>query len=170
MKTKLFYILLFAISITYSQNNLFDNISTTNQYTEYSSVKDAEGDGTYVIKNKYAIVKFYKEYLPTGEGSKIKIIVDNEGKYKGKERYLLDATTEGIECSGQPYESVLTISKKHKSFVAIDDYVFVLYGAQDDGISFTKIDRIFVKNGAKVEGKKKKKSSKEVLKMGIMFY
>ena len=152
-------------TVVMAQNNLFSNISTTDQYTEYSSVKDSGGGGIYVIKNKYAIVKFQTEYLPTGEGYKIKIIVDNEGAHKGKTRFLLDATTENTICKGQPYESVLTNSKNYKSFVAIGDYVFVLYGAED-GVSFTKIDRVFIKKGAvspKTKGKKKKRSFKERL-------
>jgi hypothetical protein len=160
MKILILGALLFLTTVTIAQNNLFDNISTTHQYSEYSSIKQTGRGGAYIIENKYSIVKFHKEFLSTGEGYKIKIIVDNEGKHKGSERYLLDATTEGIVCVGQPYESVLTISKQYKSFVAIDDYVFVLYGAEDDGVSFTKIDRVFIKNGAgtpKVEGKKKKK-------------
>ncbi|MEP5341404.1 MAG: hypothetical protein ABJL44_04985 [Algibacter sp.] len=169
MNKKIIYVLLFVLSITstiIAQNNLFDNISTTDQYTEYSSVQSAGEDGNYIIKNKYAIVKFHKEYLPTGEGYKIKIIVDNEGKYKGKTRFLLDVTTEEFACKGQPYESFLINSKQYKSFVAIDDYVFVLYGAQDDGVSFTKIDRVFIKNRATVQkndGKKKKPSFKDRL-------
>lgn len=137
---------------------MFDNISTTHQYSEYSSVKEIGSGGEYTIKNKYAIVKFKKEYLPTGEGYQIKIIVDNEGKHKGKTRFLLDATTKGIVCKGQPYESLLTTPSPKRSFVAIDDYVFVLWGAEKDEISFTKIDRVFIKNGAVVpKGKKKKK-------------
>lgn len=161
MKNLFTVVALFIATITMSQNNLFSSISTTDQYSEYSVVEDRDGDGVYVIKNKYAIVKFETEYLPTGEGSKIKIIVDIEGKHKGKTRFLLDATTENIVCKGQPYESVITNSKTYKSFVAIGDYVFVLYGAKD-GVSFTKIDRVFIKNGAaapKGEGKKKKKKS-----------
>ncbi len=160
MKKTILTLTLLITTLAFSQNSLFDNISTTNQYTEYSSVKASGRDGKYIIKNKYAIVKFYKEYLPTGEGFKIKIIVDNEGQHKGKTRYLLDATTEGVICTGQPYESLLTTPSPKRSFVAIDDYVFVLWGAEKDGISFTKIDRVFIKNGAdtpKPEGKKKKK-------------
>ena len=162
MKNLFTIVALFIATITMAQNDLFSSISTTDQYSEYSSIQDPDGDGVYVIKNKYAIVKFQKEYLPTGEGSKIKIIVDIEGVHNGKTRFLLDATTEGIVSKGQPYQSVMTNSKIYKSFVAIDDYVFVLYGAED-GVSFTKIDRIFIKNGAaspKTEGKKKKKKKK----------
>lgn len=158
-KIFLIVITLFVSKITIAQNNLFDNISTTHQYSEYSSIEESGGDGNYTIKNKYAIVKFHKEFLPTGEGYKIKVIVDHEGEHKGKARFLLDVTTEGYVCTGQPYESILTISKQHTSFVAIDDYVFVLYGLKDDGVSFTRIDRVFIKNGAvesKKEGKKKK--------------
>lgn len=160
MKKIILVLTLLLTGVTYAQNNLFDNISTTHQYSEYSSVKEIGSGGKYTIKNKYAIVKFQKQYLPTGEGYQIKIIVDNEGKHKGKTRFLLDATTEGIVCKGQPYESALTVSKNYKSFVAIDDYVFVLYGANHGGASFTKIDRVFIKNGAaipKSKGKKKKK-------------
>lgn len=166
MKKIIILAALFISTITTAQNNLFDNISTTHQYSEYSSVKESGSNGSYIINNKYAIVKFHKEYLPTGEGYKINIIVDNEGEHKGSSRYLLDATTEGVVCNGQPYESVLTISREYKSFVAIGDYVFVLYGAEDDGVSFTKIDRVFIKNGAvapKAEGKKKKLSFKDKL-------
>ena len=167
MRTIIILVALFISTIVIAQNNLFDNISTTDQYTEYSSVTASGVNGDYIIKNKYAIVKFHKEYLPTGEGYEVKIIVDHEGEHKGKTRFLLDATTEGIVCNGQPYESVLTISKQYKSFVAIGDYVFVLYGAEDDGVSFTKIDRVFIKNGAldatETEGKKKKLSFKDKL-------
>lgn len=166
MKKLILALTLLVTTVAFSQNNLFENISATHQYSEYSSVKDTDGDGKFVIKNKYAIVKFHKEYLPTGEGYKIKIIVDNEGKHKGRERFLLDATAEGIVCEGQPYESVLTVSKNYKSFVAIGDYVFVLYGANHGGVSFTKIDRVFIKNGAakpKSTGKKKKFSFKDKL-------
>lgn len=161
MKKIILIITLFLVTtIAFSQNNLFDNISTAHQYTEYSSVKKSGNSGKYIIKNKYAIVKFHKEYLPTGEGYRIKIIVDNEGDHKGKSRYLLDATTEGFVCKGQPYESLLTTPSPKRSFVAIDDYVFVLWGAEKDGVSFTKIDRVFIKNEAtetKSEGKKNKK-------------
>ena len=147
MKKIFLAIVLLVTTVTIAQNNLFSNISTTDQYTEYSSVKDSGEGGIYVIKNKYAIVKFQTEYLPTGEGYKIKIIVDNEGSHKGKTRFLLDATKENTICKGQPYESVLTNLKNYKSFVAIGDYVFVLYGAEG-GVSFTKIDRVFIKKGA----------------------
>lgn len=160
MKKIILTLTLLITTIAFSQNNLFDNISTEHQYTEYSSVKASGRNGKYVIKNKYAIVKFHKEYLPTGEGYKIEIIVDNEGEHKGKSRYLLDATTEGVVCKGQPYESLLTTPSPKRSFVAIDDYVFVLWGAEKDGVSFTKIDRVFIKNVAeepKSDGKKKKK-------------
>ena len=159
MKNIILTILLFVATITVAQNSLFKNISTTDQYTEYYSVRDKDGDGIYEIKERRFIVKFKTDYLATGEGYKIEAIVD-EGKSKGFLVKSLDATQKGVDCIGYPYESLL--SDSDISYVAIDDYVFLLYGLKDDGVTFKSITKVFIKKDAKapVETKKTKKKKK----------
>ena len=144
-----------------AQNSLFKNISTTDQYTEYYSVRDVEDDGTYVIKEPRFVVKFYKEYLATGEGYEISSKAD-EGRSVGHLVESFNATNSGGICKGYPYESaLLDTDDDNRGFVAIGDYVFVLYGIKDDGISYSSIDRLYIKKGAvaPIANEPKKKSS-----------
>ena len=91
---------------------MFKNISTTDQYKAYHSVRDNEGDGTYIIKDLSYIVKFKKDYLPTGEGIKITAINDNEkdAANKGKLVKYYDAAEKNVICKGAPYESILFVT------------------------------------------------------------
>lgn len=163
MKRIILVITLLLTTIAIAQNNLFSNISTTDQYTEYYSARDKDGDGIYEIKERRFIVKFHTDYLATGEGYKIEAIVD-EGKSKGFLVKSLDATQKGVHCIGYPYESLL--SDSDISFVSIGNYVFLLYGLNDDGVSFKSVSKVFIKKGAKapVEVKKKKFSFKKSFK------
>ena len=70
-------------SITIAQNSLFKSISTTDQYTGYTSVVDTDKDGVYVIANRQFVVKFELKTLPTGEGYSVSAVVD-KGDKKGK--------------------------------------------------------------------------------------
>jgi hypothetical protein len=145
-----------------AQKSLFENISTTDQYIEYYSVRDDNNDGKYVIKDPRFVVKFQKEYLPTGEGYAIRALVD-EGKNKDFLAWSMSAAEEGVVCTGHPYESMLTEDKE--SFVAIGDYVFVLYELEVDGAPFYTVSKAFIKKGAVApaaeDGEKKKMTMKE---------
>jgi hypothetical protein len=162
MKKLLFALTLFITTIVSAQGSLFENISTKDQYREYYSVQDEDGDGKYVIKDLRFIVKFKTEYLPTGEGYSISAVVD-EGNKKGFIARFMNATHEGSSCTGHPYESM--ISKSDESLVAIGDYVFVLYHYKGKEGPTHAVHRVFIKNGAVApaaeEGEKKKMTVKE---------
>lgn len=168
MKIKLVLLFLCITTITFSQNSLFENISTTDQYKAYHSVKDKEGDGTYVIKDLSYLVKFKTDFLPTGEGVKITAINDNDKDVakKGNLVKYFDAAEENVICNGSPYESVLLDTKRDEGFVAIGDYIFVIGGVNDDCTSFKYIYKVYIKNGASTQTKtpKKKSSFKDKLR------
>ena len=150
-----------VVSITNAQNSLFKNISTTDQYKAYHSVRDNEGDGTYIIKDLSYIVKFKKDYLPTGEGIKITAINDNEkdAANKGKLVKYYDAAEKNVICKGAPYESILLDTKNDKGFVSIEDYVFVIGGLNDVCTSFKYIYKVYIKNGGTGSASTPKKKS-----------
>lgn len=153
--------------VTVAQNSLFDNISITDQYQEYFSVYDEDGDGIYKIANKRYLVKFYPEYLPTGEGYKLKVIVD-EGNDKDDQQHYQNAVEGYYSCEGYPYETTMKHKYDKEGFVAIDDYIFLIDNISDDGTSFNGIKKVYIKkrttNAENTEVKKKKLSFKEKLK------
>ncbi|OUS02839.1 hypothetical protein A9Q86_01965 [Flavobacteriales bacterium 33_180_T64] len=167
MKKIIFAIALLVTTVTIAQNNLFSNISTTDQYQEYWRAWDAEGDGTYEIGNKRYVVKFVLKYLPTGEGYSYAAIVD-EGNDKDKSVENGNAVDGYNLCTGYPHESVMTHKYDKDGIVAIDDYVFILRGVSKDGTSFEGIDKVFIKKATgsskSNSGKKKKMSFKERFK------
>ncbi|PHR71363.1 MAG: hypothetical protein COA67_06565 [Lutibacter sp.] len=160
-------VLLFVATITQAQNSLFNNISTTDQYDEYWSIQDPDGDGNYLIKEKRFIVKFETKFLPTGEGYALSVTVD-EGSSKGHGMFNPDAVERDYLCSGYPYESFLKDKRERSAFVAIGDYIFIIRNISKDGTSFDGIDNVFIKRSASTTkttgGKKKKMSFREKLK------
>ena len=170
MKKIIIAFVLMATTITVAQNSLFKSISTTDQYTGYTSVLDTDNDGVYVIANRQFVVKFELKTLPTGEGYSISAIVD-KGDKKGKTS-TIDAVAGNFTCVGYPYESIIKAKYNKDGIVAIGDYVFFLKGVSADGTSYTSIDEVYIKDGASAgnkggeEKKKKKKkfSFKEKLK------
>lgn len=155
---------------TIAQNNLFTNISTTDQYTGYRSVVDNDNDGVYEIGDRQYVIKFKLKTLHTGEGYSISAIVD-KGDKKGKTS-TVDVVEGNFTCTGYPYESVIKSTSNKDGIVAIGDYVFFLKGVSVDGTSYTSIDEVYIKDGAS-EGnnaekqkkqKKKKLSFKDKLK------
>ena len=160
-------------TVSNAQNNLFSNISTTDQYHRFSSIHDADGDGVYEISDRDLIVKFNTEYIPTGEGYGVEVVIE-EGSSKGKTLKRMDALHAYSTCAGYPYESLITDRPTKETFVAIDDYVFVLYKVSNDGTSYQGISQVFIKikedaeatetKTAPAKGKKKKMSMKDRLK------
>ncbi len=163
-------VLLLITTVTTAQNNLFSNISTTDQYTEYRSVVDNDNDGVYEIGNRQYVVKFKLKTLSTGEGYSISAIVD-KGSAKGKTS-TIDVVEGNFSCKGYPYESVIRDKSKKEGIVAIGDYIFFLKGISTDGTSYTSIDDVYIKEGASANNagkqkkgvKKKKFSFKDKLK------
>ena len=149
---------LFAVSN--AQNNLFSNISTTDQYHRFSSVRDADGDGVYEVSGRDLAVKFNLEYLPTGEGYKVKAIIES-GNSKGKTLKSMNALQGYSTCVGYPYESVIRDRTNKEGFVAIDDYVFVLSNVSVDGTSFKGISSVFIKVKEEVKAEEKKDTKKK---------
>ena len=166
MKKIILAVALLVTTITVAQNSLFSNISTTDQYQEYSAY-DEDGDGVYEISNRRFLVKFYTEYLPTGEGYKLKVVVD-EGKDKDYVLHRSDAVEGYYLCGGYPYETAIKHKYDKDGYVSIGDYVFLIKGISDDGSSFDTVDDVFIKKDAATTkatgGKKKKMSFKEKLK------
>ena len=168
MKKIILAVIVLITTVTIAQNNLFSNISTTDQYTEYRSVVDNDNDGIYEIKNRQFVVKFKLKTLTTGEGYSISGIVD-KGNDKGKTS-TIDIVEGNYTCKGYPYESLIRNKSKKEGIVAIGDYIFFLKGVSDQGTSYTSIDDVYIKEGASagnnVEKKKKKKkfSFKDKLK------
>ncbi|WP_452218540.1 hypothetical protein [Lacinutrix undariae] len=160
-------VLLLVATISQAQNSLFNNISTTEQYQEYWSVYDENGE--YTATKKRFLVTFQTEYLATGEGYKIEAVIESEGVNKGNVQHRYDATDNYYLASGYPYESILKHKYLKNGFVSMGDYVFLLSGISEDGTSFEGIEKIYIKKGAakpakeeeaeKVEAPKKKKMS-----------
>ncbi|WP_452230008.1 hypothetical protein [Lacinutrix sp. MEBiC02404] len=166
-KTILAVALLLVAIITQAQNSLFTNISTTDQYQEYWTVYDENGDGVYTVTDKRFPVSFQTEYLATGEGYKIEVVIEEEGNNKGNVQHRYNAIDNYYLASGYPYETILKHKYKKDGFVSIGDYVILLAGISDDNTSFEGIDKIYIKEGAgtaskttegEEEPKKKKKS------------
>jgi hypothetical protein len=162
MKKIILAVALFVATITVAQNSLFNNVSTTDQYTGYRSVVDTDNDGVYVIGNRQYVVKFKLKTLSTGEGYGLSAIVD-KGDKKGTTS-TVDVVEGNFTCAGYPYESVIRSTSNKEGIVAIGDYVFFLKGVSNDGTSYTSIDEVYIKDGASVgnntEGAKKKKKKK----------
>lgn len=168
---KIIVALSFLITATsaMAQNSLFSNISTTQQYQRFYSVVDEDKDGVYVVKSPDLKVRFNVDKIATGEGYRIESIVD-EGNEKDKKIKMMDALNGYSTCFGYPYESHMRDRTNDNAFVAIDDYVFVLYKFSEDGISYGGISYVFIKvveEAASTEDtgeKKKKVSMKDKLK------
>lgn len=167
MKKLLLGILVLATTAVNAQNSLFDNISTTDQYEEYWSVWDEDGDGLYVIRERRFVVKFELKYLATGEGYSYVAVVD-EGDKIGHVVDGGNAVTGYDFCKGYPYESVMRHQYEKHGLVSIGDYVFVLDKVSEDGTSFNGIESVYIKRkvstdaeGDKTE-KKKKFSFKDI--------
>ncbi len=155
-------VVLLMTTVTIAQNNLFSNISTTDQYHRYFSVQDHNNDGIYEIKDRDLIVKFKTKTLVTGEGYRLEAVID-QGNEKGKVLKKMDALGYST-CVGYPYESYIKHRPTKTGFVAIGDYAFLLYEISKSGISYGGISQVFIKidkNKTKTAntGKKKKKDS-----------
>ncbi len=162
MKKIMIAAVLLVSAITTAQNSLFKNISTTDQYTGYTSVVDTDNDGVYVIANRQFVVKFELKTLPTGEGYSVSAIVD-KGDKKGKTS-TIDVVAGNYTCKGYPYESIIKAKYNKDGIIAIGDYVFFLKGVSDDGTSYTSVDEVYIKEGASSgnnTGEKKKKKKKK---------
>jgi len=167
MKRIILGMALFASTFALTQNSLFSNVSTTDQYYRFFSVQDADKDGIYEIKDRDLIVKFNKKELSTGEGYRLESIIDI-GNSKGKLLQKMDAVHGYSNCVGYPYESNIRDRTSREGIVSIDDYVFVLTNMSKDGTSFDGISTVFIKKAASgtktSDGKKKKLSFKEKMK------
>ncbi len=156
-----------ASSVVMAQNNLFSNVSTTDQYYRFFYVQDNDKDGIYEIKDRDLIVKFNVKELATGEGYRLESIIDI-GNSKGKLLQKMDAVHGYSNCVGYPYESNIRDRTTGEGIVSIDDYVFILTNMSKDGTSFEGISRVFIKkteSGTTTsDGKKKKLSFKEKMK------
>ncbi|TVZ55001.1 hypothetical protein OD91_0242 [Lutibacter sp. Hel_I_33_5] len=162
MRNLITAIALLITTISFAQNNLFDNISMNDQYQEYTRVWDAEGDGTYEINDKRYVVKFDLKRLSSGEGYEISAIID-EGKKKGEKGGGYNVIEGYYECSGYPYESYMKHKYQKDGIIAIEDYVFVVRGISTDGTSFKNIDDVYIKiKGEKATGNKKKTKKKKM--------
>lgn len=164
MKTKLTLAFLFITTIIVAQNNLFSNISTTDQYQRFFSVQDDDGDGIYKIQDRDLIVKFNVEALATGEGYRIESIID-AGNSKGDVLKKMDAVNGYATCAGYPYESFIRHRPTKQAFIAIGDYIFLLYKMSESGVSYGGISQVFIKvdknkNETTNTGKKKKTKKK----------
>jgi hypothetical protein len=146
MKKLMLGVALIVSTAAISQNSLFSNISTTDQYTEYRSVLDSDKDGVYVIRDRQYVVKFKLKRLTTGEGHSVSVIVD-KGNDTGKQS-TIDVLNGTYTCEGYPYESVFKNKSKREGIVAIGDYIFFLKGISDDGTSYKDIDDVYIKEGA----------------------
>lgn len=156
-----------ASSVVMAQNNLFSNVSTTDQYYRFFYVQDSDKDGIYEIKDRDLIVKFNVKELATGEGYRLESIIDI-GNSKGKLLQKMDAVHGYSNCVGYPYESNIRDRTTREGIVSIDDYVFILTNMSKDGTSFEGINSVFIKKTASGTtasgGKKKKLSFKEKMK------
>ncbi|WP_055434641.1 hypothetical protein [Lacinutrix algicola] len=150
MKKTILAVLLLVTTVTIAQNNLFSNISTTAKYTEYLTAYDEKGDGVYKITDKRFPVSFQTEYLSTGEGYKIEVVIEEEGNNKGNVQHRYNAIDNYYLASGYPYESVLKHKYKKDGFVSIGNYVILLGGISDDNTSYKNIEKIYVKKGAEI--------------------
>ncbi len=159
MKKLFLGLLLFVVCGATAQNNLFSNISTTDQYDEYWSVWDEDGDGLYVIRERRFVVKFELKYLATGEGYSYAAVVD-EGDKIGHVVDGGNAVTGYDQCKGYPFESVMRHQYEKHGLVAFGDYVFILDNVSEDGTSFNGIESVYVKKAASAaneDGKTEKK-------------
>lgn len=168
MKTKLTFVFLFVTTIILAQNNLFSNISTTDRYQRFFSVQDEDGDGIHEIKDRDLIVKFNIETLATGEGYKVEAVID-AGNSKGNTLKKMDAVNGYATSAGFPYESFIRHRPTKQAFVAIGDYVFLLYKMSESGVSYGGISSVFIKidpsqSNVASNGKKKKSSFKEKMR------
>ncbi|UMB59487.1 hypothetical protein MHL31_10395 [Lutibacter sp. A80] len=167
MKQLILAVVLLITTATQAQKSFFENISEEDTYNLYLKVSK-KGDGTYKAEEKGNSVKFKKEYLPTGEGYKFSTILQ-EGSKKGETEMTVDISDEKIECTGYPYESVISGEDwgYHYYYVSIGDYVFSLDGVSTKFATFKGISAVFIKAGAapaeadveKKEKKTKKKNS-----------
>ena len=148
MKKIILAIVLLVTTVTIAQNNLFSNISTTEQYTEYLTAYDEKGDGVYKVTDKRFPVSFKTAYLATGEGYLIEVIIEEEGKNKGNAQHRYNAIDNYYLASGYPYESILKHKYKKDGFISIGNYVILLGGISDNGTSYKNIEKIYVKKGA----------------------
>jgi len=164
MKKIILAVVLLITTVTIAQNNLFSNISTTDQYTEYRSVVDNDNDGVYEIRDRQFVVKFKLKTLSTGEGYSISAIVD-KGSAKGKTS-TIDVVEGNFTCIGYPYESVIKSNKD--GIVAIGDYIFFLKGVSNEGTSYTSIDDVYIKEGASVNNTEKQKKAVKKKKLSFI--
>ena len=171
MKNKLLVLFVFVATITQAQNSFFENISENDVYNVYVKMSKA-GNGTYKAEERGTSVKFKKEYLPTGEGYKFSTILQ-EGPKKGEIGSSVDISDKKIECTGYPYESVISEEDwgYRYYYVSIGDYVFSLKGVSTKFATFKGINAVYIKagqpekDGAKKEEKKTKKKNSFFSKM-----
>ena len=164
MKQLILAVVLLITTGTQAQNSFFDNISETDVYNVYIKMSKA-GNGTYKAEERGTPVKFKKEYLPTGEGYKFSTILQ-EGPKKGETGSSVDISEKKIECTGYPYESVISEEDwgYRYYYVSIGDYVFSLKGVSTKFATFKDINAVYIKAGKPEKGdaeKKKKKTKKK---------
>ena len=166
MKQTLFLILVLCgtFVISNAQNNLFSNISTTDEYHRFSLVQDTDGDGVYEISKRDLAVKFNLQYLPTGEGYSCKAVIE-KGESTGKTLKSMNALQGYATCVGYPYESVMRDRTNKEGLIAIGDYVFIVNRMSDDGTSFKGISKVFIKVKQGAEKKKETKGKKKKLSL-----
>ena len=168
MKKLILLAIIFGSTLTIAQNNLFKNISTTDQYQLYKQAYDKNNDGLYEISGKGYVVKFETKYLSTGEGYIIKSFIQNEGDKKGKVHELMNAaTSRDYTCNGYPFESMMKSRYSKTGFVSIGNYIFKITGVSKNGTSFSNIDDVYIKvdlsSTKKAEAEKMPKKKKKKL-------
>ena len=164
MKKLILAVVLLITTATQAQKSFFENISENDVYNVYIKMSKA-GNGTYKAEERGTPVKFKKEYLPTGEGYKFSTILQ-EGPKKGETGSLVDISEKKIECTGYPYESVISEEDwgYNYYYVSIGDYVFSLKGVSTKFATFKGINAVYIKAGKPEKGdaeKKKKKTKKK---------
>lgn len=166
MKKTILAIALLVTTVTIAQNNLFNNISTTDYYQEYKSLVDTDGDGVYDITDRGSVVKFNLKHLPTGEGYAISGISEL-GNNKGDLIMSSNAVADNFECAGYPFESYIKYTKNNDALVAITNYVFFIKNISQDGQSFKSVNRVYINIGKNPKNalKRPKMSSMQMVKM-----
>ncbi|MDW7695125.1 hypothetical protein R9C00_28955 [Flammeovirgaceae bacterium SG7u.111] len=167
-KTIILFVLLLAASFSVSaQIGMYEALEAHGEgakYQEYWSVGKSEETGKYHIDGKRYVLTAEIKRLPSGVPVGFSLIKVEDGKsWRGA-----DVMTDYERAIGYPH--IVTRHKYNKDgYAVVGDYIFSLDGISEDGLSFDRIDAIYIKIGgeekAEEEPKEKKKMSlKEKMK------
>ena len=171
MKLKIFMLLLFVVSITQAQKNLYEALEANGENATYEGFtgKTANGDGTYSFTSGKPAVKVSVTKLPTGQpvgfsGSPVTESYGAIGMSEISDYERVDS-----------YPNVMTIKHTHKrgmnGYMVIDDLIFDISYIPNEGLpKVENISAIYVlvkdRTEAKEDsGKKKKKKGGFLAKM-----